>query len=77
MNSYKKKKKLPMRKACDNVASLVNSTRHSRVLVTNSTQTLPKLRRGNISKSFHEADILIPNQTKTPPKTTNQYLSGI
>ena len=72
--------KTTMRKARDQMASLVNSTKHSRVTVTNSTQTLPKIRRGNISKSFYEGDItLIPKPDKdiTKKKITNQNISGI
>ena len=74
LHSYKK---LPMSKAGDNLASLVNSTKYSRVVVTNSTQTLPKIRTGNTSKSFYEADILIPKPDKDTQKTTNRYLLGI
>ena len=40
----------------------------TRLFVTNSTQTLPKIRRGNTSESFHEADILIPKPDKDTTK---------
>ena len=40
----------------------------TKLLVTNSTQTLPKIRRGNASESFHEADILIPKPDKDTTK---------